>query len=71
MFYEYTKCINLFSFLLNSKKFRYYPTILNTFSQVVTKEQRSKVLDNVYGALARMIITHIEGVPLDHVNIIK
>lgn len=51
--------------------FRYYPTILNTFSEVVTKEQRSKVLDNVYGALARMIITNIEGVPLDHVNISK
>lgn len=36
---------------------------------MVTKEQRSKVLDNVYGALARMIITNIEGVPLDHVII--
>ncbi|XP_050539704.1 importin-4-like [Daktulosphaira vitifoliae] len=47
--------------------YKYYPTILNTFSQVVVKEQRSKVLDNVYGALARMIITNIEGVPLDHV----
>lgn len=49
---------------------RFYPTILSTFSQVVTKEQRSKVLDNIYGALARMIITNIEGVPLDHVNIL-
>lgn len=38
---------------------------------MVTKEQRSKVLDNVYGAIARMIITNIEGVPLDHVNIFK
>lgn len=38
---------------------------------MVTKEQRSKVLDNVYGALSRMIITNIEGVPLDHVNISK
>ncbi|VVC26841.1 Armadillo-type fold,Armadillo-like helical,Importin-beta, N-terminal domain [Cinara cedri] len=47
--------------------YKYYPTILSTFSQVVTKEQRSKVLDNIYGALARMIITNIEGVPLDHV----
>ncbi|XP_015365619.1 PREDICTED: importin-4-like [Diuraphis noxia] len=47
--------------------YKYYPIILNTFSQVVTKEQRSKVLDNVYGALARMIITNIEGIPLDHV----
>ncbi|KAL5244737.1 hypothetical protein ACI65C_012147 [Semiaphis heraclei] len=47
--------------------YKYYPTILNIFSQVVTKEQRSKVLDNVYGALARMIITNIEGIPLDHV----
>lgn len=36
---------------------------------MVTKEKRSKVLDNIYGALARMIITNIEGVPLDHVNI--
>ncbi|KAL4119196.1 hypothetical protein QTP88_012040 [Uroleucon formosanum] len=47
--------------------YKYYPVILNAFSQVVTKEQRSKVLDNVYGALARMIITNIEGMPLDHV----
>ncbi|XP_050419977.1 importin-4-like [Adelges cooleyi] len=47
--------------------YKYYPTILSTFSQVVATEQRSKVLDNVYGALARMIITNIEGVPLDHV----
>ncbi|XP_022173439.1 importin-4-like [Myzus persicae] len=47
--------------------YKYYPIILNTFSQVVTKEQRSKVLDNIYGALARMIITNIEGIPLDHV----
>lgn len=38
---------------------------------MVTKEQRSKVLDNVYGALARMIITNIEGMPIDHVNISK
>lgn len=36
---------------------------------MVSNEQRSKVLDNVYGALARMIITNIEGVPLDHVII--
>jgi len=54
-------------FYCKESVYKYYPTILNTFSQVVTKEQRSKVLDNVYGALARMIITNIEGVPLDHV----
>lgn len=34
---------------------------------MVTNEHRSKVLDNVYGALSRMIITSIERVPLDHV----
>lgn len=38
---------------------------------MVTKEHRSKVLDNIYGALARMIVTNIEEVPLDHVNFSK
>lgn len=49
------------------KAFAHFPQILQALSQVVSVEEHAGVLDNVCGALARMIISNSSLVPLEHV----
>nr|CAD7577331.1 unnamed protein product [Timema californicum] len=44
----------------------YFPEILQALSAAVSKEANPSALDNICGALARMLITNVSGVPMDH-----
>lgn len=46
---------------------RAYPHILNALSQAVAKEAKPSALDNICGAIARLIITNCTLVPLAQV----
>lgn len=47
--------------------FPYYPEILQALSTAVSRESNSGALDNICGALARLIITNVSAIPLDQV----
>lgn len=47
--------------------FKHYPQVLQALSHAVTKEQDANTLDNICGALARLIITNSRLVPLQEV----
>ncbi|KAH8340398.1 hypothetical protein KR074_012207 [Drosophila pseudoananassae] len=49
------------------KSFESYPTILQALSDAISKEKDPSALDNICGAVARLIITNTEAVPLAHV----
>lgn len=49
------------------KAYGHYPQILQALSQIVAVEKEESVLDNICGALARMITSNSALVPLDHV----
>lgn len=49
------------------KAFPHFPQILQALSQSVSVEEHPGVLDNICGALARLIIANSNLVPLDHV----
>ncbi|EDV40456.1 uncharacterized protein Dana_GF23922, isoform A [Drosophila ananassae] len=55
--------------VLNSeqKSYESYPAILQALSDAIAKEKDPSALDNICGAVARLIITNLEGVPLTHV----
>uniref|UniRef100_A0A8C1C9L6 Importin 4 n=1 Tax=Cyprinus carpio carpio TaxID=630221 RepID=A0A8C1C9L6_CYPCA len=44
-----------------------YPVMLSLFSNLLSKESDPRVIDNLCAALCRMIMSHIEGVPLEQV----
>ncbi|XP_061614614.1 importin-4 [Phyllopteryx taeniolatus] len=44
-----------------------YPTMLSVFSNLLTKEADLRVIDNLCAALCRMILGHVEAVPLEQV----
>ncbi|KAL4657117.1 importin-4-like isoform X1 [Arapaima gigas] len=44
-----------------------YPMLLSLFSSMLEKESDRRVIDNICGALCRMIINNMECVPLDQV----
>uniref|UniRef100_A0A3P9AGF4 Importin N-terminal domain-containing protein n=1 Tax=Esox lucius TaxID=8010 RepID=A0A3P9AGF4_ESOLU len=44
-----------------------YPMMLSLFSNLLSKEQDRRVIDNLCAALCRMILSHVEGVPLEQV----
>uniref|UniRef100_A0A8C7NWN4 Importin 4 n=1 Tax=Oncorhynchus mykiss TaxID=8022 RepID=A0A8C7NWN4_ONCMY len=44
-----------------------YPMMLSLFSNLLSKEQDRRVIDNLCAALCRMIMSHMEGVPLEQV----
>lgn len=46
-----------------------YPDILQSLSAAVAKESHSGTLDNICGAICKMIVTNSAGVPLDQVGI--
>lgn len=45
----------------------HYPQILQTLSVAVSREDNALALDNICGAIARLIITNISAVPMDQV----
>lgn len=47
-----------------------YPDILQSLSSAVAKETHSGTLDNICGAICKMIIANSSGVPLNQVNTI-
>lgn len=49
------------------KVFVKYPEILQALSVAVTKESHAGTLDNICGALAKMIIVNANGIPLEQV----
>ncbi|CAG9821795.1 unnamed protein product [Phaedon cochleariae] len=49
------------------KVFSHYPEILQALSAAVSKETHSGTLDNICGALAKMILVNPNGIPLDQV----
>lgn len=44
-----------------------YPMMLSVFSKLLTKESDRRVIDNLCGALCRMIVSNIDAVPLEQV----
>ncbi|KAM6971252.1 importin-4 [Tautogolabrus adspersus] len=44
-----------------------YPMMLSVFSNMLTKESDLRVIDNLCGALCRMIMSNVEAVPLEQV----
>lgn len=46
---------------------RDYPTMLSVFSNMLVKESDRRVIDNLCGALCRMIMSNISAVPLKQV----
>lgn len=46
----------------------FYPQILQILSSAVVVEKNSGALDNICGALARLIIANASLIPLDQVN---
>lgn len=51
----------------DDKSYGQYPPILQALSLAVSQEQHPGTLDNICGALARLIITNSKLVPLEHV----
>lgn len=52
----------------NEKVYAKYPEILQALSVAVTKESHAGTLDNICGALAKMIFVNPNGIPLDQVR---
>ncbi|KAH8260597.1 hypothetical protein KR038_008251 [Drosophila bunnanda] len=46
------------------KSFASYPTILQTLSDAIARETEPSALDNICGAVARLILTNVQAVPL-------
>ncbi|XP_016390582.1 importin-4-like isoform X2 [Sinocyclocheilus rhinocerous] len=44
-----------------------YPVMLSLFSNLLSKESDLRVIDNLCAALCRMIMSHVQGVPLEQV----
>ncbi|KAH8274639.1 hypothetical protein KR026_000277 [Drosophila bipectinata] len=49
------------------RSFASYPIILQALSNAIATERDPAALDHIIGALARLLITHMEGVPLGEV----
>ncbi|KAL1117460.1 hypothetical protein AAG570_004786 [Ranatra chinensis] len=45
----------------------HYPEILTAFSRALPTEKSAKVLDNICGAISRLIIANTPGVPIEQV----
>lgn len=54
-------------FYAEEKAFDKYPQVLQALSQVVTQEKHAGVLDNVCGAIARLIVANSKLIPLEQV----
>ncbi|KAM3940229.1 importin-4 isoform 1-T2 [Leptodactylus fuscus] len=44
-----------------------FPKLLSIFSSIISSEKNPRALDNVCGAVSRLILRHPEGVPLEQV----
>ncbi|XP_044250468.1 importin-4 isoform X2 [Drosophila takahashii] len=54
-------------FFAEEKSFESYPVILQALSEAISSESHPSALDNICGAVARLIVTNHEAVPLGHV----
>lgn len=50
------------------KIIRHYPDILQSLSTMLSKESHAGTIDNISGAVAKMIITNPNGIPLEQVS---
>nr|DBA22463.1 TPA: hypothetical protein GDO54_013489 [Pyxicephalus adspersus] len=46
---------------------KHYPKLLSILSSIISCEKNGRALDNVCGAVSRMVLSHPEGVPLEQV----
>ncbi|XP_018412184.1 PREDICTED: importin-4 [Nanorana parkeri] len=46
---------------------KHYPKLLSVLSSIISCEKNGQALDNVCGAVSRMMLSHPEGVPLEQV----
>ncbi|XP_053323898.1 importin-4 [Spea bombifrons] len=46
---------------------QHYPKLLAILSSIISSEKNSRVLDNVCGAVSRMVLSHPAGVPVEQV----
>ena len=46
----------------------YFPEILTIFSESAAREQAARTLDNICGALARLILVDINSLPISEVT---
>lgn len=55
--------------VLNGKEhvYPYYNKILQLLSATISKEKHAGTIDNICGALARMIVTNVEAIPINDV----
>lgn len=69
--YKYSLQLNVikivYYFFLNTP-FRYYDKILQALSVAISKEKHAGTLDNICGAIARMITTNAAAVPMHDVS---
>ncbi|XP_044317469.1 importin-4 isoform X2 [Drosophila rhopaloa] len=54
-------------FFAEEKSFQSYPAILQALSEAIARESNASAMDNICGAVARLIVTNHEAVPLGHV----
>ncbi|XP_073527135.1 importin-4 [Phyllobates terribilis] len=47
--------------------YKNFPKILSILSSIISSQKNARTLDNVCGAVSRMILTHPEGVPIKQV----
>ena len=60
----------MFLFSGGEKVLDHYNVILNTLSEALSKEAFPRALDNICGAVARLISTSCNNVPIDQVRYI-
>ncbi|KAG8455383.1 hypothetical protein GDO86_001542 [Hymenochirus boettgeri] len=46
---------------------QYYPKLLSVLSSVISTEENKHVLDNVCGAVSRMVVSYPDGIPIEQV----
>jgi hypothetical protein len=62
--------ILVFYLILNlslTRLIRHYPEILTALARTLPTEKSGKVLDNICGAISRLIIANTNAVPIDQV----
>ena len=46
----------------------HYPLLLTTLSNALVKERFPRAIDNISGAVARLILTNVNRVPMEQVS---
>ena len=48
--------------------FRHYPELLTALARALPSEKNSRVLDNICGAISRLIIANTNAIPINQVR---